>query len=86
MGVKISSKNNKLPISIKGFNETIPIIYNQKIPSAQIKSAILIASLNSPGLTTIIENTPTRNHTEILLKKIGAKIKIKKLNEKNIID
>ena len=85
MGVKISSKNNKLPISIKGFNETIPIIYNQKIPSAQIKSAILIASLNSPGLTTIIENTPTRNHTEILLKKIGAKIKIKKLNEKNII-
>jgi len=85
MGVKISCKNNKLPISIKGFNETIPIIYNQKIPSAQIKSAILIASLNSPGLTTIIENTPTRNHTEILLKKIGAKIKIKKVNEKNII-
>ena len=85
MGVKINCKNNKLPITIKGFNETIPIIYNQKIPSAQIKSAILIASLNSPGLTTIIENTPTRNHTEILLKKIGAKIKIKKIKERNII-
>ena len=85
MGVKINCKNNKLPITIKGFNETIPIIYDQKIPSAQIKSAILIASLNSPGLTTIIENTPTRNHTEILLKKIGAKIQIKKIKEKNII-
>ena len=72
MGVKIDCKNNKLPITIKGFNETIPIIYDQKIPSAQIKSAILIASLNSPGLTTIIENIPTRNHTEILLKKIES--------------
>ena len=85
MGVKINCKNNKLPITIKGFNETIPIIYDQKIPSAQIKSAVLIASLNSPGITTIIENTPTRNHTEILLKKIGAKIQIKKIKEKNII-
>ena len=85
MGVKINCKNNKLPITIKGFNETIPIIYDQKIPSAQIKSAILIASLNSPGTTTIIENTPTRNHTEILLKKIGAKIQIKKIKGKNII-
>ncbi len=85
MGVKINCKNNKLPITIKGFNETMPIIYDQKIPSAQIKSAILIASLNSPGITTIIENTPTRNHTEILLKEIGAKIQIKKIKEKNII-
>ena len=85
MGAKINCKNNKLPITIKGFNETIPIIYDQKIPSAQIKSAILIASLNSPGLTTIIENIPTRNHTEILLKKIGAKIQIKKIKGKNII-
>tara|TARA_Y100000590_G_scaffold76831_1_gene85029 strand:+ start:334 stop:1599 length:1266 start_codon:yes stop_codon:yes gene_type:complete len=85
MGASISSKKNKLPISIKGFNETMPIIYNQKIPSAQIKSAVLIASLNSPGLTTIIENIPTRNHTEIILKKFGAKIEIKKEKQKKII-
>ena len=82
MGAKINSKNNKLPITIKGFNETIPITYNQKIPSAQIKSAILFASLNSPGLTTIIENIPTRNHSELLLKKFGAKIQIKKNKKK----
>ena len=79
MGAKINSKNNKLPITIKGFNETIPITYNQKIPSAQIKSAILFASLNSPGLTTVIENISTRNHTEILLKKFGAKIQTKNI-------
>ena len=85
MGAKINSKNNKLPITIKGFNETIPITYNQKIPSAQIKSAILFASLNSPGLTTIIENIPTRNHSELLLKKFGAKIQIKKNKKKKII-
>ena len=85
MGAKINCKNNKLPIMIKGYNETIPIIYNQKIPSAQIKSAILMASLNSPGLTTIIENIPTRNHTEILLKKLGGNIQIKEFREKKII-
>ena len=85
MGAIINSKKNKLPITIKGFNETMPIFYNQKVPSAQIKSAILLASLNSPGLTTIIENTPTRDHTEILLKKAGAKLKIKKFNQKKSI-
>ena len=85
MGAKINSKNNKLPITIKGFNETIPITYNQKIPSAQIKSAILFASLNSPGLTTVIENISTRNHTEILLKKFGAKIQTKKYKKGKII-
>ena len=85
MGAKINSKNNKLPITIKGFNETIPITYNQKIPSAQIKSAVLFASLNSPGLTTVIENTPTRNHSELLLKEFGAKIQIKKNKKKGVI-
>ncbi len=85
MGAKINSKNNKLPITIKGFNETIPITYNQKIPSAQIKSAILFASLNSPGLITVIENIPTRNHSEVLLKKFGAKIQIKKYKKGKII-
>ena len=85
MGVDIISRKNKLPIIIKGYNETIPILYNQKIPSAQIKSAILLAALNSPGLTTIIENIPTRNHTEILLKEFGAKIETISIKKKKII-
>tara|TARA_B100001123_G_scaffold274850_1_gene305850 strand:+ start:95 stop:1414 length:1320 start_codon:yes stop_codon:yes gene_type:complete len=85
MGADIISRKNKLPIIIKGYNETIPILYNQKIPSAQIKSAILLAALNSPGLTTIIENIPTRNHTEILLKEFGAKIETISIKKKKII-
>jgi len=85
MGAQINCKNNNLPIIIHGYNETMPIFYEQKIPSAQIKSAILFASLNSQGLTTIIEKIATRNHTEILLKKLGAEIKINKFKEKKII-
>jgi len=85
MGAEIIAKNNKLPIIIKGFNDAMPIAYYQKVPSAQIKSSILIASLNSPGTTTIIENILTRDHTEILLKNMGAKINIKKNKNKKII-
>ncbi len=85
MGAQIKSNNNKLPIFIKGISESMPIIYNQKIPSAQIKSAVLLASLNTPGITTIKENLETRNHTEILLKMLGANIKIKKNKNNNEI-
>ena len=85
MGAEIKSKNGKLPIIIKGVNETLPINYNLIIPSAQIKSSILLASLGTPGLTTIVENIPTRDHTEILLKLFGAKIQIKRKKNKNLI-
>ena len=86
VGAEIKCKNNKLPIQIKGISESIPIFYNQRIPSAQIKSAILLASLNTRGKTVIIENIPTRNHTEILLKILGAKINIKKKKRKKHIE
>ena len=78
MGIEIKSKNGKLPINLKGLSETLPINYNLEIPSAQIKSSILLAALGSPGLTSIVESTPTRNHTEILLQLFGSDIKIKK--------
>ena len=85
MGAEINSKNGKLPITIKGVNETLPINYNLIIPSAQIKSSILLASLSTPGLTSILENMPTRDHTEILLKLLGADIHCKKSKNKNLI-
>ena len=53
--------------------------------SAQIKSAILLSALSTPGLTTIEEKETSRNHTENLLKKISADIKIKKIGKKNLI-
>ena len=76
MGAEIKSNNNKLPITLTGVSETLPIKYILPIPSAQVKSSILLASLGTPGKTTIIENIPTRDHTEILLKKIVPKNKI----------
>ena len=86
MGAEIKSNNNKLPITLTGVSETLPIKYILPIPSAQVKSSILLASLGTPGKTTIIENIPTRDHTEILLKLFGANIKIKKKKNKNLIE
>ena len=53
--------------------------------SAQIKSAILLSALSTPGITTIEEKETSRNHTENLLKKISADIKIKKIGKENLI-
>ena len=58
--------------------------FEEKIGSAQIKSSILLASLNTPGITTV-QAVPSRDHTENLLKYINADIKIKKLKKENII-
>jgi len=86
MGAEIKSNNNKLPITLRGVSETLPIKYVLPIPSAQVKSCILFASLGTPGITTVIENILTRNHTEILLKLFGAKINIKKEKKRNLIE
>ena len=85
----ISSKNKRLPITIigaraKGF--VLPINYKLLVPSAQVKSAILLAALSARGTSFITEYRKTRNYTEIMLKKRGVSLKIKKIkNNKNII-
>ena len=84
MDAKIFTTNGSLPIYIKGSN----LISNEivlKIPSAQIKSGILLASLNTKGTTIITENKVTRNHTEIMLKSFGADITIKEYENKKIL-
>ncbi len=76
-GVNIKSNNNKLPLIITGTDFLRPIYYVEKKGSAQVKSSILFASLNSPG-RTIIDCARSRNHTEIMLKKsLNLPIKIK---------
>ncbi len=70
-------KNNYLPMKIKGSAHPIPLTYNIKIPSAQIKSAIILASLNVLGITKIKELNSTRDHTERMLKTMGYNIKFK---------
>lgn len=76
MGAKIDSNNFKAPLKICG-SHLSGIKYNSKISSAQVKSCILLAGLNADGTTTITEPCLSRNHTEIMLKAMGADIEIK---------
>ena len=84
MGAKINTNNGLMPILIEASKLKNSEI-NIKIPSAQIKSGILLASLKTEGITKIIEESITRNHTEIMLDSFNADIKIDKLNGKTII-
>ncbi len=84
MNAKISTNNGKMPINILGqnlINKEIEIL----IPSAQIKSGLMLAALNTKGISKIIENHITRDHTEIMLEYFGADIEVKKENRKKII-
>ncbi len=73
MGAQITSNNYKAPLNIVG-QKLHSINYQSKIASAQVKSCILLAGLNTDGITTVTEPFISRNHTEILLKHMGAKI------------
>ena len=77
MGAQIIARSgDRLPATIKGPAALIPIEYRLPVASAQVKSALLLAALNSPGVTTIIEPVPTRDHTERMLAAFGAAIEI----------
>ena len=82
---KIFKKNLNLPFMIEGTNFPLAQSHKLESPSAQVKTAILLSSLNTPGITEIVEKHNTRNHTELLLKKIGADIKVLKVKNKKII-
>ena len=84
MNAKIYTTNGSLPLSIESSNLK-PVNFDLKIPSAQIKSGLLLAALNTKGETNIIENKVTRDHTEIMLKSFGANIEIKNISNKRII-
>lgn len=67
-------EGGRLPLTLTGARRALPISYRSPVASAQVKSAILLAGLNTPGVTTVIETTPTRDHTERMLKAFGAEI------------
>lgn len=62
----------RLPLGVQGRDDLVPIEYRLPMPSAQVKSAILLAGLNTPGETTVIEDVPTRDHTENMLAQFGV--------------
>ncbi len=84
MGAEVLSQaqGGRCPIMLKGTPEPIPIEYSSPVPSAQVKSAILIAGLNALGRTTVVETAPTRDHTEKMLKLFGASVYIEPFAEK----
>jgi 3-phosphoshikimate 1-carboxyvinyltransferase len=78
MGTEIveQADGGKLPIKIRGARDPIPIEYESPVPSAQVKSAVLLCGLGAPGETTVIEREATRDHTERMLSYFGADVKV----------
>lgn len=77
MGVRVeASQGDKLPLTLIGPKTANPISYSVPMPSAQVKSAVLLAGLNAPGVTTVIEPVMTRDHTEKMLRGFGADIEV----------
>lgn len=74
MGAKIASREGKPPLHIRGTPNPKPITYELPVASAQVKSAILFAGLNASGRTTVIETSPTRDHTERLFNGFGVPV------------
>ena len=70
----VSREGGRLPLAVSGAADPIPIVYRLPVPSAQVKSAVLLAGLNTPGATTVIERQPTRDHTERMLRHFGAAV------------
>jgi 3-phosphoshikimate 1-carboxyvinyltransferase len=83
MGARVLSiqDGGRLPVVMQGAAEPMPIEYEAPVPSAQLKSAVLLAGLAAPGTTTVIEKEATRDHTEKMLKHFGAKIHVTHLGD-----
>ena len=75
----------RLPMTIVGARSPIPIQYTVPVPSAQVKSALLLAGLNVPGDTIITETEKTRDHTERMLSSFGAEIKVEDYSNRRLI-
>ncbi len=76
MGARVgaSGDGGRLPLTLHGARDPLPILYRTPVASAQIKSAVLLAGLAAPGVTTVIETEASRDHTELMLKHFGAQI------------
>ncbi|MBZ0161389.1 MAG: 3-phosphoshikimate 1-carboxyvinyltransferase [Notoacmeibacter sp.] len=77
IGVQVrAAEGDRLPVTLHGPKTAAPIEYRVPVPSAQVKSAVLLAGLNTPGITTVIEPVMTRDHTEKMLAGFGAHLEV----------
>ncbi len=82
MGARFFTRDGgRLPGAVVGTNNPLPITYELPVASAQVKSAILLAGLNTPGTTTVIEREATRDHTELMLRNFGATVEVEYLED-----
>ncbi len=81
----VGRDGGRLPMTIVGAADPIPVRYVVPVPSAQVKSAVLLAGLNAPGQTVVVEAEATRDHTERMLSGFGAKITVEDTDEGRVI-
>ncbi len=81
----VGRSGGRLPMTIVGAAEPTPVRYTVPVPSAQVKSAVLLAGLNAPGQTVVIEKEATRDHSERMLAGFGAEITVEDTDEGRVI-
>ena len=79
------SPGGTLPLTMEGVQPAVPITYRLPVASAQVKSAVLLAGLNTPGTNTVIEPVPTRDHTERMLRGFGAELTVEEADSERVI-
>jgi 3-phosphoshikimate 1-carboxyvinyltransferase len=80
-----TSPGDRLPLMVRGICPAVPIEYVLPMASAQVKSAVLLAALNTPGITRVIEPVPTRDHSERMLKGFGAEVTVEQTEAGRVI-
>jgi 3-phosphoshikimate 1-carboxyvinyltransferase len=81
----VGRAGGRLPMTIVGARAPVPVRYVVPVPSAQVKSAVLLAGLNAPGQTVVIEKEATRDHTERMLQGFGATLSVEETDEGRVI-
>lgn len=82
IGARIVARDGgRMPLAVIGTAEPVPITYRSPVASAQVKSAVLLAGLNTPGVTTVIEKEPTRDHSELMFRHFGVTVETRTLDD-----
>ncbi|KAJ02946.1 3-phosphoshikimate 1-carboxyvinyltransferase [Sulfitobacter mediterraneus] len=81
----VGRKGGRLPMTLVGAADPVPVRYEVPVPSAQVKSAVLLAGLNTPGQTVVIEAEATRDHTERMLAGFGAEVSVEQTDAGRVI-
>ncbi len=85
-GARFASRDGgRLPLAVQGPTEALPLEYRVPVPSAQVKSAVLLCGLNAPGVTRVEEPEATRDHSENMLRHFGASVQVEADGRRRII-